>query len=412
MTDMKDRSSDAATAETFDDKSVEKLIDDVRRIRPLLEAEAEAGEAQRSPTGTVVSAIEDLGAWSLILPKRLGGRGISSSAFARVQAELAKGDPSVAWVSHIINGTSWIASLGSDALQETLFSSGPARVCGAVNPPGRAIRVNNGYRVSGAFLYSSGSRQADWFQCSVKLEGGGSTADSSAINMAYVHSSEVQISDTWYVTGLQGTGSDTTVVEEIFVPDARFVPSETPFGHVEPNKRHWGAPSDFLPIVPTVRTLCVAQLIGAAQAMVDLVAVTAQKRGIITTSYSRQAESPVFQHHVGEASAKIDTAWLIVENCCRQLDSLAEERGSITPAEAARNKAQISLAVDLMLSAVDRLMTISGSSAFATSNPLQRYWRDINMGARHVTTLPHVGYEIAGRELLGVSPNITPFGAF
>ena len=52
------------------------------------------------------------------------------------------------------------------------------------------------------------------------------------------------------------------------------------------------------------------------------------------------------------------------------------------------------------------LLPIRGSSY------TQRYWRDINMGTRHVTALPHIGYEIAGRDMFGITPNIVPFGGF
>ena len=52
--------------------------------------------------------------------------------------ELAKGDPSAAWVTQIINGTTWVGSLTTDATQEALFGEGPKLICGSYSPPGRA----------------------------------------------------------------------------------------------------------------------------------------------------------------------------------------------------------------------------------------------------------------------------------
>ena len=49
---------------------------------------------------------------------------------------------------------------------------------------------------------------------------------------------------------------------------------------------------------------------------------------------------------------------------------------------------------------------------FRGSSYTQRYWRDVNMGARHVMALPHIGYEISGRYMLGITSNIVPFGGF
>src|SRR3546814_2361173 len=109
----------------------------------------------------------DLGA--VAVPQRLGGRGVSATALVRMGAELAKGDPSAALVSQIINGTTWVTSLGPDALQEELFANGVPKIAGAFNPPGTAIPVEGGYRVTGKWPYASGIRHADWGQWGIKI---------------------------------------------------------------------------------------------------------------------------------------------------------------------------------------------------------------------------------------------------
>src|SRR3546814_11668952 len=78
---------------------------------------------------------------------------------------------SISWVAQIVNGTTWVSSLTSDATQEALFGEGPNAVCGAYNPPGKARRVDGGWIVNGAWPYTSGSRQSDWAQSGVVLEG-------------------------------------------------------------------------------------------------------------------------------------------------------------------------------------------------------------------------------------------------
>src|SRR3546814_6270684 len=65
-----------------------------------------------------IAAFDKADLWAVAVPQRLGGRGVSATALVRMGAELAKGDPSAAWVSQIINGTTWVTSLGPDALQE------------------------------------------------------------------------------------------------------------------------------------------------------------------------------------------------------------------------------------------------------------------------------------------------------
>jgi Acyl-CoA dehydrogenase, C-terminal domain len=63
-------------------------------------------------------------------------------------------------------------------------------------------------------------------------------------------------------------------------------------------------------------------------------------------------------------------------------------------------------------SAIEQLMFTAGSSAFSLTNPLQRYWRDLHVALRHVNNLPQLGYEIYGRDLVGVKPNVSPPGAY
>ena len=81
----------------------------------------------------------------------------------------------------------------------------------------------------------------------------------------------------------------------------------------------------------------------------------------------------------------------------------------VTPLQT---KGDTVFATDLLVKAVDKLMYVSGSSGFMESTPLQRYWRDLNVAARHAANVPHVGYEMYGRALMGVEPNIAPHPSF
>lgn len=389
----------------------EPFIAKARELRPLLQAEAAEGERLRSPTPAVDKALKDNKLLTLLLPKRWGGAGISFSDFARVEIELAKGDPSISWVAQIVNGTTWVSSLTSDATQETLFGDGPKLVCGAYNPPGKARRVDGGWVVNGSWPYTSGSRQADWAQAGAVLENYDGPVV-PGINMVYIPFSQLEIKNTWFVTGMQGTGSDTSVATNVFVPDHLMVMMDKPFGHVEPNKRHWGAPSDTMPVVPVVRATGLAQLLGAAEAMLEIVEGETPKKPIVTTTYKNRSESGAAVHELGRVASQLDTARLLLFSATGLLDEIALTGREFTVAMRAKHKAQCAQIVELIHNSVESLMFISGSSAFLHSNPLSRYWRDIHVGLRHVTNVPMLSYEIYGRDRLGVTPNISPPGAY
>jgi alkylation response protein AidB-like acyl-CoA dehydrogenase len=398
----------AASETGYDDSRVNEIIGRYRELRPLLRANAAAGEAQRSPVPDVDKPLRELGAYWLTLPPRWGGGGMSNTAYARAQMELAKGDPSVAWVVQIINSTTWIASLGSDALQEALFGDGPVAICGSYNPPGKARKVDGGYIVSGRWPYSSGSRQATWAQCGFVLpheEGGPVTP---GINFVYIPMDQLTIEDTWYVVGLQGTGSDTTVADEVFVPDHLVVLTDAPFGLPVPGKRHAGDVSDRQPLVATIRATGMALLVGAAQAMLELLEADVVRKPLVTTLFATKAESQVVDYEIGKVAAQLDTAEKLLLDATAQIDGRAVSGQEWTLVELARHKAQCAQVTDLVHDSIERIMYLAGSSAFLHANPLSRFWRDIHVGLRHVQYVPNLGYEIYGRDRLGISPNLAP----
>jgi alkylation response protein AidB-like acyl-CoA dehydrogenase len=400
------RPSVAAHEIGFDDDAEAQILSGLRALRPLLQAEAAAAEALRSPTDKVVAALDELDVWAVAVPKRLGGRGISSTGLLRVSAEMAKGDPSVSWVSQIINGTTSVTTLASDELQEEIFGNGVPKISGVFNPPGTATPVEGGYRVSGKWPYCSGFRQSAWGQWGVKIV----HADGSVVpgNFCYVPSSEMHIEDTWYVPGLQGTGSDTAVAEHVFVPEHRMVHAARSYNYVAPGKKHHGAPSDYFPPLTMVHRTSAGVLLGAAEGLYEVVSEAAKVRPVVATSFTRQIDSQVAVRDLGEAATKLLTARMLLESATREMDAAALQRRPLTMPERCRSKAQGCFAAQIMTEAVESLMFIAGSSAFNYSNTASRYWRDFNVGARHFAYAPNIGFEVYGRSLLGVEPNLMP----
>ncbi|MDB6063636.1 MAG: hypothetical protein JWM78_3739 [Verrucomicrobiaceae bacterium] len=386
---------------------LDDLLAQVREIRPLLRRNAPLADAARSPTDEVVSALDEIGLWALLTPTRWGGRGLPSIALQRINRELAKGDPSVAWVHQIINGCTWIASMTSDRLQEEVFTgTKPPRVCSSFAVPAPAVPVEGGYTVTGAWPYNSGVRQSSWGQYLVTIQHADGTQTPG--NFVYIPTSELTIQDTWYTAGLQGTSSDSSVANNVFVPEHRMVHAAKSFGTRELGKKHFGAPSDFWKNIPLIRACGIGVILGAVEGAFELAAEGALKRGIPNTTYTKQKDSPVLQRDLGAAKAKIDAAVLLAERLCTMQDEAALSGYEFNPLERAQQKGQCALVVEMAISALEKIMFIGGSSGFSLSNELQRFWRDANVAARHAINLPDPGFEIYGRAILGVEPNIAP----
>ena len=85
-----------------------------------------------------------------------------------------------------------------------------------------------GYQVSARSDWNSGVMHADWVNCKALIEGDGE------VMMVVMPTADVVIEDVWHTAGMRGTGSNTIVVEELFVPAHRVQPSSEFLG----NKAH------------------------------------------------------------------------------------------------------------------------------------------------------------------------------
>ena len=347
-----------------DRATADAMVAKAKELRPLFQAEAAEGEKRRSPTAAVEKALFDNNILHAFLPKRLGGIGLSTTDFARMQIEIAKGDPAVSWVVQIINGTSWVTSLAPDSVQDAVFASGPVAVCGAYNPPGKARKVDGGWIINGAWPYTSGSRQSSWAQQGVVLEGYDGPVV-PGISMVYIPFKDLTIKDSWYVTGMQGTGSDTSIATDVFVPEGQMVLMDERMGQIDRTKRHFGAPSDVLPAVPVVRTTGIAQLIGAVEAMLEIVRAESEKKPVLTTIIGPRIKSGAYMRDLGEAAANLDTAKLILFHLTGDLDDIATTGREFTLDNKARHRAQCAQMIKLIHEASESLMFQAGSSAFA-----------------------------------------------
>jgi len=95
----------------------------------------------------------------------------------------------------------------------------------AGTPTGKAMRVPGGYRVDGRFPFVSGCHHCEWIWVGcVITEDGSPRADANGVpetRQCFVKLSECEILDTWYTTGVRGTGSNDIAVRDVFVPEGR-----------------------------------------------------------------------------------------------------------------------------------------------------------------------------------------------
>jgi len=379
------------------------LLGRAAELRPLLESHAQATDAGRRLPDPVVAALRESGLCRMMVPKRFGGFETSIRAYMAVMAELGRGCGSTAWVASLINVCAWLAALFPEQAQRDVWGPDPdAWIAGSLAPQGAATPVNGGWRVTGRWPWASGCLHAQWAACGIMTPGG----DHGLPGLSLMRMAELSIEDTWHMAGMNGTGSNTIVAHDVFVPAHRFLPYPEAFAgryrteYVDEVTYRVA----FVPV--TVLILAGAQL-GVARAAFDYVVAKARTRGITHTTFSTQMESAGFQMLVAEAAMKIDTATLHAFRAADDLDAAAADRRLLDVPARARVRLDTALVAKSCREAVETLVCAHGTSSLADSSRLQRLWRDVHVASHHAITEWQVNLEVYGKALFGIEPNIT-----
>lgn len=388
------------TTETADD-----VLDRVGALQPLIREHSAQNERDRKVSDEVIVALRDAGAFRLAAPRRFGGLEAGLRAMLDLSALIAEADGGTSWVTTLSNINAWSTCLYDTAAVDEMYADGPdAILSGVVSPGGTARKVPGGYVVNGQWPYSSASLHAQWVSGGVwEVDDDGDEIDQSMVVMPI---SDVQIKDTWYVAGMRASGSNTIIAEEVFVPEHR-LSSMLPVvsgGYIEQYPDNPFYRAAFAPMLVLV---LVGPQLGFGRAALDIAVTKASTKALAYTNIEQQADSVAFQLLVAEAATKIDTAHLHAYRAVDDIERYAEQGIYPDFAARARMRADSAVALTSINSAINTLLNACGASSFADVNPMQRIWRDSNVGQRHAVMLPQVSMETYGKALLGRTDHIT-----
>lgn len=387
--------------------STTPLKERATELVPLLRDNATRTEADRRVAEENIKALSDAGLFRLTVPGRFGGHETDFRTFLEVSSELARGCGSTAWVTTLVNVCNWMVGLYPEQAQQEVWGENPdARVCGVLAPSATSRAVDGGLVVTGRWGFASGSLHSQWATLGIPVvDTSGQQTDQGA---ALIPMSDLTIEDTWYVAGMRGTGSNTLVADEVFVPAHRILSVSQGVQGAYPTELK----DEVLyrsALVPVLALVLAGPQVGLAQAGMDLVkASLAKGKGISYTFYERASEAPSTQIQLAEAAQLIDTARLHLMRAADDIDSWAA-RDEYMPFETrARVRMDTGYSARRSREALDLLLSIQGAGSFAEANPLQRIWRDQETGSRHAVINPAIAGELYGRALLGIEEQVTP----
>jgi 3-hydroxy-9,10-secoandrosta-1,3,5(10)-triene-9,17-dione monooxygenase len=213
--------------------------------------------------------------------------------------------------------------------------------------------------------------------------------------------------DTWFTSGLQGTGSKTVRIERpVFVPEhrmlrfAEIVAGTVPGKKIDDNNMSKFGFTTFGP------TALVSPVLGMAQGALDCfiemakTKVRAAKPGMIVP----MAASPMIQNKIGAASATVESAFTLLLTSVATAEDKVRNDIPLAIGERIAIRRNQGFAAKQSVSVVNDLFAKEGAAGSDLAAPLQRFWRDANAAALHLSLDWEPIAAMYGQERLGLEP--------
>ncbi|MBM3529017.1 MAG: acyl-CoA dehydrogenase [Alphaproteobacteria bacterium] len=371
-----------------------ELMERVRALAPVFGKRAAAGEEARQIPPESARDMLEAGVARILMPKRFGGYELDFDTWLDVVLELARTDASHAWCASLFVHHAHLIAQFPEECQQAVWKDGPdVPIAASFAPRALAVRAAGGYRVSGKdSSFSSGVGHAAWVMVGAMTQGD----ETPEWKFFMIPPGQFAIRDTWQTAAMRGTGSNTIVTDDVFVPDSRVLsladlrPGKGPGGAVNANPLYRVPFFFYAPLTFTAPMLGAVQ--GAYTAFVD---GTKTRRAV---DGSLVAEKTGVQVRLARTAADIDAAGLLLRRTARAHEVAANE----IEASLARSIRDFSRVSELSVSAADELLAMSGTAGFASSSPIQRVWRDVHFAASHISVNPELNYAHYGRIEFGL----------
>ncbi len=363
-------------------------------IPVLKDRAAHTEELRRIPDETVEDILSS-GLHRIGVPQQFGGLDVDYGLILEVGYLLSSGCGATGWCYCLWAAHAWLVGHWPLEAQQDVFGDSPDVLCASsLNGTDSTLeKVPGGFRFSGRWEFSSGCDAAGWIML-------GADGPNGRV-WVLVPRSDYQIIDTWFVSGLRGTGSNDIVVKDAFVPQYRV----TEVGKLgDGDWTGWEIHQHARYRIPVPALLgwdLVAPMVGIALGMIE--EFTAQLTG--TSGPGRTAELSGVQLRLSQASAEVDAARALMRDDLRETFKTAQSGDGFTTLERARLRRDKAFIAQLCLSSVNRLFELSGGHAIFNSEPLQRFHRDIQAAVRRDGFIMDIGGLQYGRVALGLEPD-------
>ncbi len=195
-------------ASDFDYKSA------TQSILSRLAATTHESDRMRRLSDDAANALKESGLSRLITPRKFGGYEMSPSSLIWTCAEIGNVCSAASWVLMVCVAHDYIIGRFPEECQREVYEGDADNlVAGSLAPGGALEPVEGGWRLTGRWMFGSGSDHSPWFI--VGARNGQPGANDPIMHHVMVPRADVELDDTWHTLGMRGRAPRTCCNERL-----------------------------------------------------------------------------------------------------------------------------------------------------------------------------------------------------
>ncbi|WP_087974587.1 acyl-CoA dehydrogenase family protein [Oceanobacillus rekensis] len=379
------------TVQVQDTGIYNKLMLSAEKIGRLAEEEALEADLNATISKNVVQLIKEENINRLIWPKIYGEPQIDFTTFTDMIKKVGYYNMSASWLTYFYSlHNSWATFLPKHRMDEIFHAD--ALLADIFAPMGKTEKVEGGFIINGKWDFVSGINYSDWVAVAAIHHFDGEP-EPERLGLV-VKVSELEIIENWNPLGLRGSGSNSIVIKDLFIPEDltfRFndIPSKKAFNEA--------IESDYLYYKPSYMSAFFigfpAVALGGAERT-----ISEYKKHILNVRRmdgSLKGETPKFQRVLAEMAINFQAAEALMKEYISLLEDKIDEYKPATT-QALRAKV-IKLCLDIVIKATVTL----GAFVAIKGHPIEMISRDMINLSTHMTSLYEDALENYGKSELG-----------
>ena len=373
------------------------IIDAVTALLPSIrERSAEIEQHRRLPEELVIG-LRAAGVFGMPMPRAWGGPEVSLPDQLRIVELVWTADTATGWCVMIGSDAGFYSALLDEDAGRELWPDLEMITAGWLMPAGRGVRVDGGFAVSGRWAFGSCCLHAD------VMAGGFLTVDASGAmevgdnglpiaRVGLAPASQWTILDTWYTTGLAGSGSNDYECADLFIPESHT------FSLGRPSKRPgplYRMPGAFFANGHGVPLGLARRVLDEARAIIDGKTLMPQ--------FVRMRDVPRVRDAVGDAEILLRSTRAYAYEAIESVWASLEADQPLTQEQRADLTLSRMQCFRMAREVAQSMVVTVGTQAIYSTSPLDRLLRDAITMGQHVIGGPVVGEAAVGL-LFGIEP--------